>query len=195
MYFSTCRQVLVLKAALCSWCSFGFFCVVQVTVDSVREEIWCIYDAGPRSIRCPLIFLPPVSSTADIFFRQILYLASLGYRVIAVSNRGHQSVVEIWPVVHIGALYVKMFILLGMEYCHFLQSCTRHSSDSMVLSSVSMSVCLAPDANHPFIFLACSTVFLGWKSCSLQLLQYFQVLQNVVIRLGMKHAKKRNAVR
>ena len=56
----------------------------QITVDSVREEVWSIYDAGPRSVRCPLILLPPVSSFADIFFRQILYLASLGYRVIAV---------------------------------------------------------------------------------------------------------------
>lgn len=45
---------------------------------------WTLYDAGPRSVRCPLLFLPPVSGRADIFFRQLLALSGLGYRVIAV---------------------------------------------------------------------------------------------------------------
>lgn len=51
----------------------------------VRDnETWTIYDAGPRSVRCPLIFLPPVSGQADIFFKQLLALSSMGYRVISV---------------------------------------------------------------------------------------------------------------
>lgn len=48
------------------------------------SETWTIYDAGPRTVACPLIFLPPISSQADIFFKQILTLSSMGYRVISV---------------------------------------------------------------------------------------------------------------
>nr|XP_014997952.2 maspardin isoform X1 [Macaca mulatta] len=56
----------------------------QIIVDDDDSKIWSLYDAGPRSIRCPLIFLPPVSGTADVFFRQILALTGWGYRVIAL---------------------------------------------------------------------------------------------------------------
>ena len=45
-----------------------------------------MYDAGPRLVKCPLICFPPASGTADVFFRQILALSAVGYRVIAVSN-------------------------------------------------------------------------------------------------------------
>ena len=54
-------------------------------MDSNDEKEWLIYDAGPRNVRCPLICLPPASGTADVFFKQILTLSSLGYRVISVS--------------------------------------------------------------------------------------------------------------
>jgi maspardin len=52
--------------------------------DHSGESTWTLYDAGPRSIRCPLVLLPPVSGRADVFFRQILTLSALGYRVIAL---------------------------------------------------------------------------------------------------------------
>ncbi|KAJ8790381.1 hypothetical protein J1605_021458 [Eschrichtius robustus] len=57
---------------------------IAIIVDDDDSKIWSLYDAGPRNIRCPLIFLPPVSGTADVFFRQILALTGWGYRVIAV---------------------------------------------------------------------------------------------------------------
>ncbi|NP_001400480.1 maspardin isoform 7 [Mus musculus] len=56
----------------------------KIIVDDDDSKIWSLYDAGPRSIRCPLIFLPPVSGTADVFFQQILALTGWGYRVIAI---------------------------------------------------------------------------------------------------------------
>ncbi|KAK2555317.1 Maspardin [Acropora cervicornis] len=56
----------------------------RIVVDSSDEKEWLLYDAGPRSVRCPLICLPPASGTADVFFKQILTLSSLGYRVISV---------------------------------------------------------------------------------------------------------------
>lgn len=58
----------------------------QVIVDDDNSKEWKMYDAGPKTIRCPLICFPPASGSADVFFRQILGLTSAGYRVIAVSE-------------------------------------------------------------------------------------------------------------
>ena len=57
-----------------------------MVVESNDEEdkVWVVYDAGPKTVRCPLVFLPPVSGTADVFFKQLLALSSLGYRVMSV---------------------------------------------------------------------------------------------------------------
>ncbi|KAK3735173.1 hypothetical protein QZH41_018139, partial [Actinostola sp. cb2023] len=55
-----------------------------VIVDSAGEKEWVIYDAGPKSVRSPLICLPPASGTSDVFFKQLLTLSSLGYRVISL---------------------------------------------------------------------------------------------------------------
>lgn len=49
------------------------------------EKVWTVYDGGPKTIKTPLICLPPVSGTADIFFKQILSLGAKGFRVISVS--------------------------------------------------------------------------------------------------------------
>uniref|UniRef100_A0A8C4W6Z2 SPG21 abhydrolase domain containing, maspardin n=1 Tax=Gopherus evgoodei TaxID=1825980 RepID=A0A8C4W6Z2_9SAUR len=56
----------------------------KIIVDDDDSKVWSLYDAGSKNIRCPLIFLPPVSGTADVFFQQILALTGWGYRVIAV---------------------------------------------------------------------------------------------------------------
>lgn len=53
-------------------------------VDDDNSKEWTMYDAGPKTVRCPLICFPPASGTADVFFRQILGLTAAGYRVIAV---------------------------------------------------------------------------------------------------------------
>ena len=46
-----------------------------------------MYDAGPKSVRCPVMFLPPASGKADVFFKEILTLSAAGYRVIGVSTK------------------------------------------------------------------------------------------------------------
>ena len=57
----------------------------KVVVDEDSSLAWTIYDAGPREITSPLIFLPPASGTADIFFHQVWTLAQQGYRLISLS--------------------------------------------------------------------------------------------------------------
>ncbi|KAG6463487.1 hypothetical protein O3G_MSEX013901 [Manduca sexta] len=55
----------------------------KIIVDSDSSKAWKIFDSGPKSVSCPLVCLPPVSGTADIFFKQVMGLASRGVRVIA----------------------------------------------------------------------------------------------------------------
>lgn len=43
---------------------------------------WKIYDCGPKKVKCPLVCLPSVSGTADVFYRQALALSAKGIRVI-----------------------------------------------------------------------------------------------------------------
>lgn len=64
------------------WC---VLCLHQIIVDDDDSKVWSLYDAGPKNVRCPLIFLPPVSGTAEVFFHQMLALTGWGYRVISVS--------------------------------------------------------------------------------------------------------------
>ena len=60
-----------------------FGCFLQIIVDKASQT-WTLYDAGPRHVRSPLVCLPPVCGTADVFFRQLLDLTAVGYRVISV---------------------------------------------------------------------------------------------------------------
>ncbi|XP_060070708.1 uncharacterized protein LOC132550635 [Ylistrum balloti] len=50
-------------------------------VDDDQTKEWALYDAGPKSVRCPMICFPPASGTADVYFRQLLALSAHGYRV------------------------------------------------------------------------------------------------------------------
>ncbi|KAK4306618.1 hypothetical protein Pmani_021569 [Petrolisthes manimaculis] len=66
----------------------------QLAVDNDATKIWKLYDAGSRGVRCPLVCLPPVSGTADCFFKQILPLTARGYRVISVEYPVYWTVSE-----------------------------------------------------------------------------------------------------
>uniref|UniRef100_A0A8C4XEN2 Maspardin n=1 Tax=Erpetoichthys calabaricus TaxID=27687 RepID=A0A8C4XEN2_ERPCA len=66
----------------------------QIIVDDDDSKVWSIYDAGPKNIRCPIIFLPPVSGTADVFFQQILALTGWGYRVISLQYPVYWDLLE-----------------------------------------------------------------------------------------------------
>lgn len=61
----------------------------KIVVDADGAKGWKVYDSNPKTIKCPLICLPPVCGTADIFFRQILGLAAKGYRVISLIQEVH----------------------------------------------------------------------------------------------------------
>ncbi|XKL65420.1 hypothetical protein PGB90_008840 [Kerria lacca] len=68
----------------------------NICVDNSKGESWKVYDAGPKIIRSPVIFLPPTCGTADIYFRQLVYLSSIGYRAIAVESPCSYWTVNEW---------------------------------------------------------------------------------------------------
>lgn len=55
----------------------------KITVDSDATKSWRIFDSGPKTITSPLILLPPVSGTADVYYKQLLSLSAKGIRVIS----------------------------------------------------------------------------------------------------------------
>lgn len=66
----------------------------RIVVDTDNSKGWRIYDCGPKTVNCPLICLPPVSGTADIFFKQALALSAKGIRVISAESPVYWSVPE-----------------------------------------------------------------------------------------------------
>ncbi|XP_077374357.1 maspardin isoform X3 [Festucalex cinctus] len=66
----------------------------RIIVDDDDSKVWSLYDAGPKSIRCPIMFLPPVSGTAEVFFQQMLALTGWGYRVISLQYPVYWDLME-----------------------------------------------------------------------------------------------------
>lgn len=66
----------------------------KIVVDSDNSKGWKLYDSGPKKVKVPLVCLPPVSGTADVFFKQILALSARGIRVIAAEHPVYWTVKE-----------------------------------------------------------------------------------------------------
>ena len=57
-------------------------------------KTWQVYDTGPRESGSPLVCLPPIAGTADVFFKQCLALSVRGYRVLAAEWPAYYSMKE-----------------------------------------------------------------------------------------------------
>ncbi|XP_062417663.1 maspardin isoform X3 [Pungitius pungitius] len=66
----------------------------KIIVDDDDSKVWSLYDAGPKSIRCPIVLFPPVSGTAEVFFQQVLALTGWGYRVISLQYPVYWDLME-----------------------------------------------------------------------------------------------------
>ena len=81
-------EALYLKEKWASSCNSHEYHInlsIQVVVEQSQQP-WVMYDAGPRAVKSPLVCLPPVCGTADVFFQQLMYLSDRGFRVISVSK-------------------------------------------------------------------------------------------------------------
>lgn len=103
-------------------------------------KVWQIYDTGPRDSRspAPLVCIPPISGTADVFFYQCLALSVRGYRVLSVSSPPCWSADE-WCLAfkelldHLALEKVHIFGaalggFLAQKFAEFTRECPRVAS-------------------------------------------------------------------
>lgn len=72
----------------------GRVALKRLVLDEDCNKAWSYHECGPREVRCPMIFLPPVSGTADIFYHQLEYLADRGHRVISAEYPSYFTLQE-----------------------------------------------------------------------------------------------------
>ncbi|XP_047536146.1 maspardin-like [Vanessa atalanta] len=110
----------------------------KIAVDTDGSKTWKIFDSGPKSVNCPLVCLPPVSGTADIFYKQIMGLTTRGIRVIAAEPPPYWNLKE-WcdgfkrlldymelDRVHIFGASLGGFI--GQKFTELTKNCPRVAS-------------------------------------------------------------------
>ncbi|XP_074595299.1 maspardin-like [Brevipalpus obovatus] len=85
----------------------------KIVVDqSNTSTAWTLYDTGPRDNDCPILFLPPVSGTADTFFRQLLHLKGKGYRAISLEYPTY------WTLEEFNQGFMRLLDHLGVRKVH-----------------------------------------------------------------------------
>ena len=111
----------------------------RVSVDSDDpDKCWKLYDCGPKDQKVPLICLPPVSGTADIFYQQCIALSSKGYRVIAAESPAYWSLDD-WCTgfrnllshLHLEKVHIFGAALggfLAQKFAEFTRPCPRVAS-------------------------------------------------------------------
>ncbi|KAF0929933.1 hypothetical protein E2562_026933, partial [Oryza meyeriana var. granulata] len=60
-----------------------FKSVVPLHKISIGPKLWRYYDFGPKAVQ-PLVCIPGIAGTADVYYKQIMALSMKGYRVISI---------------------------------------------------------------------------------------------------------------
>jgi len=134
----------------------------KIVVDSSSRG-WKIYDSGPKTVKTPLVCLPPASGTADIFFKQILALSAKGYRVISAEHPVYWTVRE-WcegfkkPMDHLELEKVHLFGaslggFLAQKFAEYTANCPRVASLVLCNAFVDTSVFTYNDSAAVFWML------------------------------------------
>lgn len=72
----------------------GKVALKRFAVDDDGNKEWAVFECGPKDSDTPVVFLPPVSGSADIFFRQLIYLSDRGFRVISTEYPTYYTLEE-----------------------------------------------------------------------------------------------------
>lgn len=140
----------------------------RVAVDSDPSKEWKIFDSGPKSVKAPLVCLPPVSGTADIFFKQVLALNAKGVRVIAAEHPVYWSVRE-WCdgfrklMDHLGLSKVHLFGtslggFLAQKFAEHTANCPRVAS--LILCNTFMDTSIFNYNDSAALFWVCPSLLL-----------------------------------
>ena len=106
---------------------------ISQLIDFSLFQTWHVYDTGPVTTgRSPLLCLPPIAGTADVFFKQCLGERGRGLArpesvmnlVSALSARGHRVLSVSWPVYWTHEAWchglAQLLDQLGLERIHIL---------------------------------------------------------------------------
>jgi maspardin len=112
-------------------------CLQRVCVNTFTDKEWVYYDFGPKE-NTPLICLPGITGTPDVFYKQILCLAAKGYRIISLESPAYMTH-ERWikgfdrflDFLKIGKIH-----LLGTTIGGYMAQCYLQYRPSRVLSLV-----------------------------------------------------------
>jgi len=102
-------------------------------------KVWQVYDTGPRDATgSPLVCLPPIAGTADIFYRQCLALSVRGYRVLSVESppywsqtewcRGFKELLDHLCLEKVHILGAALGGFLGQKFVEYTRGCPRVAS-------------------------------------------------------------------
>lgn len=78
---------------------------------SIGNKLWRYYDFGPKAVP-PLICLPGIAGTADVYYKQIISLSSKGYRVISV------DIPRVWNHVEWIQAFEKFLDAINVHHVH-----------------------------------------------------------------------------
>jgi len=139
----------------------------KIVVEEDSEKVWSVYDGGPKSSRTPLICLPPVSGTADIFFKQVLNLGAKGYRVISLSYpiywnvnewcEGFRKLLDFLQFDQVHLFGASLGGFLAQKFSNYTNNCPRVLSLILCNSFTDTSVFQYGDS-APFLWMLPSMV-------------------------------------
>lgn len=148
----------------------GRVALKRLSLDEDCTKAWSYHECGPREVRCPMVFLPPVTGTADVFFQQVEYLAERGYRVISAEYPSYFTMEEFCEGLLRLLRYfkVKQVHLFGASLGGFLAQKFAQYNPSVIAS---LFLCNAFGDTSRFKFV--NTVPLVWLAPAPLLRSYF----------------------
>ncbi|KAK9498006.1 hypothetical protein O3M35_003896 [Rhynocoris fuscipes] len=109
-----------------------------ILVESNTEKGWLVYDSGPKTVKCPLICLPPICGTADTFFKQILGLSAKGIRVISAEHppywsaedwcAGFKKLIDYLELDKVHLFGASLGGFLAQKFAEYTSNCARVAS-------------------------------------------------------------------
>lgn len=128
-------------------------------------KVWQIYDTGGGESAggSPLVCLPPISGTADVFFKQCLSLSARGQRILSVEAPAYWTVAEwcggfktLLDHLHIEKVHILGAALggfLAQKFAEYTSSCPRVASIILCNSFTDTDIFRCSDESSGFWLL------------------------------------------
>ncbi|BES89949.1 Spastic paraplegia 21 (Autosomal recessive, Mast syndrome) [Nesidiocoris tenuis] len=132
----------------------------NITVDCGSNRGWKVYDSGPKSVKTPLVCLPPACGTADVYFKQILGLSAKGIRVISAEHpvywsieewcSGFKKLIDVLELDKIHLFGASLGGFLAQKFVEYTENCPRIASLILCNTFCDTSVFQYNEKSHLF---------------------------------------------